>query len=148
MELNNIKVNTTWNEAATSINSNNQKIGQEIDKLKQATYKNKGYFKTLSQLEAAYPTASAGSRAYVGMTYPFLVYWWEGSSWVHSGETGGDETLDLSQYYTKEEVNAAIADYSTVLPQELYDRLVIKEEKLYFTTETEEDFEINPVEEE
>lgn len=148
MELQTIQKNTTWNEAATRINSNNAKIDSEVEKLKNATYKNKGYFKTLSQLEAAYPTASAGSRAYVGMTYPFLVYWWGGSSWVHSGETGGDETLDLSQYYTKEEVDAAIADYSTVLPQELYDRLAIKEEKLYFTTETEEDFEINPVEEE
>ena len=147
MDLQRIETTTTWNEAASRLNSNNAKIDSEVEKLKNATYKNKGYFKSLSQLEAAYPTASAGSRAYVGMTYPFLVYWWGGSSWVHSGETGGDETLDLSQYYTKEEVDAAIADYSTVLPQELYDRLVIKEEKLYFTTETEEDFEINPVEE-
>ena len=148
MDLKRIETNTTWNDAAAGINSNYAKIDSEVEKLKNATYKNKGYFKTLSQLQSAYPTASAGSRAYVGMTYPFTVYWWSGSSWVHSGETGGEESLDLSQYYTKEEVNAAIADYSTVLPQELYDRLVIKEEKLYFTTETEEDFEISPVEEE
>jgi hypothetical protein len=148
MELQTIQTTTTWNEAAGRINSNNQKIDLEVEKLKNATYKNKGYFKTLSQLQSAYPTASAGSRAYVGMTYPFLVYWWSGSSWVHSGETGGEESLDLSQYYTKEEVEAAIADYNTVLTQDLYDRLLTKEDKLYFTYETEEDFDFNPIEEE
>ena len=106
MDLKRIETNTTWNDAAAGINSNNAKIDTEVEKLKNATYKNKGYFKTLSLLQSAYPTASAGSRAYVGMTYPFLVYWWSGSSWVHSGETGGDENLDLSQYYTKEEAKA------------------------------------------
>lgn len=106
MELKRIETDTTWNDAAAGINSNNAKIDSEVEKLKNATYKNKGYFKTLSLLQSAYPTASAGSRAYVGMTYPFLVYWWSGSSWVHSGETGGEESLDLSQYYTIEEVKA------------------------------------------
>ena len=67
------------------------------------------------------------------MTYPFLVYWWGGSSWVHSGETGGDETLDLSQYYTKEEVNEAIANSIEFLPQSAYDALEVKEEKWYAT---------------
>ena len=106
MELQTIQTTTTWNDAAAGINANNAKIDSEVEKLKNATYKNKGYFKTLSLLQSAYPTASAGSRAYVGMTYPFLVYWWSGSSWVHSGETGGEESLDLSQYYTIEEVKA------------------------------------------
>lgn len=106
MELQTIQTTTTWNDAAGRINANNAKISTELEKLGNATYKNKGYFKTLSLLQSAYPTASAGSRAYVGITYPFLVYWWSGSSWVHSGETGGEESLDLSQYYTIEEVKA------------------------------------------
>lgn len=138
MELNTIKLDTTWSDAATRINANNQKIGQEIDKLKQATYKNKGYFKTLAQLQDAYPTAGIGSKAYVGTNYPYAIYIWESGGWTDSGETGGDESLDLSQYYTKEEVEQRLASYLTVLPQDAYDAIVSKEDKFYFTTEDDD----------
>ena len=146
MDLKRIETNTTWNDAAAGINSNNAKIDTEVEKLKNATYKHKGYFKTLADLQTVYPTSSLGSVAWVGTQYPFTLYRWiMRTGWTTDGTTGGDENLDLSQYYTKEEVDAAIAEYNTVLPQELYDRLVIKEDKLYFTTESEDDFEINPV---
>ena len=106
MTLEQVKTNTTWNEASSRINSNNAKIAVELTKLGNATYKNKGYFKTLSQLQEAYPSSSEGSRAYVGTRYPYAIYLWESGGWSDSGETGGDESLDLSQYYTKEEVKA------------------------------------------
>ena len=108
MELQNIGTTTTWNEAASRINFNNQKIGTELMKLGSATYKNKGYFKTLSDLQSAFPTATVGSKAYVGLSYPYAIYLWENNSWVDSGATGGEESLntkadvvEISNYLTE-----------------------------------------------
>lgn len=131
MELSTIKLQTTWNDAAERINRNNLKIAAELTKLGASTYKNKGYFATAESLVSAYPTASAGSIAYVGSSYPYAIYAWNGS-WVDSGETGGDETVNLGDYYTKEETHEAIKDEYEVIPQEVYDSLENKEEKLYF----------------
>lgn len=133
MELQTIQTTTTWNEAAGRINSNNQKIDLEVEKLKNATYKHKGYFKSLPDLQATFPTSSLGSIAWVGTKYPFSLFRWSGTAWETDGTTGGDENLDLSQYYTKEEVNEAIANSIEFLPQSAYDALAVKEEKWYAT---------------
>lgn len=133
MELQTIQTTTTWNEAAGRINSNNQKIDLEVEKLKNATYKHKGYFKSLPDLQATYPTSSLGSIAWVGTKYPFALFRWNGTAWATDGTTGGDENLDLSQYYTKEEVNEAIANSIEFLPQSAYDALEVKEDKWYAT---------------
>lgn len=109
MELENIKTQTTWSEAAESINSNNLKIITEVTKLQGSTYKNKGYFKTLSDLQAAFPTAAVGSKAYVGLSYPYAIYLWENNSWVDSGATGGEESVKLDQFYTKDETDSQIS---------------------------------------
>lgn len=107
MDLKRIETNTTWNDAAAGINSNNAKIDTEVEKLKNATYKHKGYFKTLADLQTVYPTSSLGSVAWVGTQYPFTLYRWiMRTGWTTDGTTGGDENLDLSQYYTKEEVES------------------------------------------
>ena len=133
MELESVKSQTNWNEASSTINNNNSKIAIELHKLGNSTYKNKGYFKTLADLQKAYPTTSSGSIAWVGTAYPFTLYRWDGSAWVTDGTTGGDESLDLSQYYTKEEVNEAIANSIEFLPQSVYDALEVKEDKWYAT---------------
>lgn len=137
MELKNVGTTTTWNDAAIRINSNTQKIGNEIDRLRAATYKNKGYFASASALASAYPTASAGSIAYVGSSYPYAIYVWDTSSqsWINSGKTGGQESVPLEDYYTKEETKDAIEDFHVFLTQEAYDALETKEEKLYFCYE-------------
>lgn len=106
MELQTIQTTTTWNDAAGRINTNNAKISTELEKLGNATYKHKGYFKSLPDLQAAYPTSSPGSIAWVGTKYPFALFRWNGTAWATDGTTGGDEDLDLSQYYTKEEAKA------------------------------------------
>lgn len=134
MELEQVKLQTTWNDAAERINRNSTKVASELTKLQNATYKNKGYFATAESLVASYPTASAGSIAYVGASYPYAIYTWNGS-WVDSGKTGGDESVDLGGYYTKEETHEAIKDEYEVIPQEVYDSLENKEEKLYFCYE-------------
>lgn len=139
MVLDSIKLQTTWNDAASRINSNTQKIGNELDKLRAATYKNKGYFASAEALASAYPTGSAGSIAYVGTSYPYAIYVWDTStlSWVDSGETGGEETVELGDYYTKEETKEVVEDYHVILSQAAYDALATKEDKLYFTYEEE-----------
>lgn len=133
MELESVKPKTNWNEASSTINNNNAKISVEITKLANSTYKNKGYFKTLEDLNDACPTGSAGSIAYVGVSSPFSIYLWDTSTnaWVISGTTGGDESLDLSQYYTKKEVDEKIKDYIVAMTQEEYDAILNKEDKFY-----------------
>lgn len=134
MELQTIQTQTTWNDAAERINRNNLKIATELAKLGASTYKNKGYFATAESLVNAYPTASAGSIAYVGSSYPYAIYVWNGS-WVDSGETGGDESVNLGDYYSKEETKEVVEDFHVFLTQEAYDALETKEEKLYFCYE-------------
>lgn len=108
MELQTIQTQTTWNDAAERINRNNIKIATELTKLGASTYKNKGYFGSIYALQEAYPTSSPGSKAYVGRTYPYTIYIWENNSWIDSGETGGEESVDLSDYYTKEEFDQKV----------------------------------------
>ena len=109
MELREIKQRTTWKDATENINSNNLKIITEVTKLQGATYKNKGYFKTLADLQSAYPNAGPGSKAYIGVSYPYAIYLWENNSWVDSGATGGEESVNLEQFYTKDETNSRIS---------------------------------------
>lgn len=137
MELENINTRTTWNDAAERINRNGLKVATEITKLQNATYKNKGYFSSVDSLLSAYPSASEGCIAYVGTSYPYTIYVWSKAvnTWLNSGKTGGSESVNLEEYYTKEETEQVVADYHTVLTQEQYDSLESYEDKLYFCTE-------------
>ena len=140
MELDIIKTQTTWSDASASINNNNLKIKKAIGGLENATYKNKGYFTTLDALTSAYPTGSAGSRAYVGTNYPYAIYVWDvtSNSWLNSGEVGGEESIPLGDYPTKDETTEMIEDYHIILSEEAYEALETKEDgKLYFTYEEE-----------
>lgn len=160
MEAVNIKTQTTWADAAAQINSNTQKIVAEVNRLGGATYKNMGYFLTLAALKSAYPTASMGAKAYVGSKFPYAVYLWNDSSntWIDSGQTGGNESLNLGNYYTKDETNTIVSGYYTkqeaatlfrteeqtaeqieqyhvVLSQEDYDALETKGDRFYYIIE-------------
>lgn len=137
MELQTIQTQTTWNDATERINRNNLKIATELAKLGASTYKNKGYFASANALVTAYPTASVGSKAYVGTSYPYAIYIWSpaANTWLNSGQTGGDESVPLSDYYTKEETQEVVEDFHVFLTQEAYDALETKEEKLYFCYE-------------
>ena len=98
MNIQDIKSNTTWQEASNTINNNNNKISLAIATLENATLKNKGYFTTEEQLKAYVPNPSPGSKAYVGSNWPFKIYYESNGSWVDSGETGGVEDFDLGEY--------------------------------------------------
>lgn len=119
MNLETINTQTTWAEASKRINDNNARINEAVMRLQNSTYKNKGYFKTEEQLRNTILTPTAGSRAYVGVSYPYKVYLVENGTWVDSGETGGSEEVNLEGYFTKEEFERLSRD----LPQEEFDSL-------------------------
>ena len=86
MELNIIKQTGTWGEASNSINENFAKIDVSLEAVKESTIRNKGYFPDVNSLRLAYPTASLGSKAYVGTKSPYSIYLWDGDGWYDSGE--------------------------------------------------------------
>ena len=106
MELKNLNTQTTWEVASDTINQNNGKINEAVTRLEYAAIKGKGYFKTVQQLEEAYPAPGSGSWAFVGVSFPFTVYSWNGVEWSDSGISGGDENLNLNNYYTMDEAKA------------------------------------------
>lgn len=109
MELNNIKQISTWGEAATDLNTNFDKVSIEVEKLKHATVRLKGYFPTSQELIEANPTAMAGSIAYVGTTYPFVIWRWNSSEWENTNIQGGEPNVDLNNYTTQDDVKALLA---------------------------------------
>ena len=101
---------TAWKNESAQINSNFEKINTELERLKNITTRDKGYYQTVEALVAAYPTAPSGSRAFVGYAAPYAVYIWDDatSAWVDTGQTITDPTIDLGDYYTKEDVDNLI----------------------------------------
>ena len=93
MNIQDLKSNTTWQEASNTINNNNNKISLAIATLENAKLKNKGYFTTLEKLNEAIPNPTIGSKAYVGTSEPYAIYIVENGVWVDSGYTGGDEIV-------------------------------------------------------
>lgn len=158
MELNTIKQDSTWGEASSAINANFNKINVGIEGLKDITVRNRGYYRSAEELITLNPSAPIGARAYVGTSFPYDVYLWDSvtSTWVYSGDKGGDESLDLDNYYTKDEqlmkeelivtqiqknlsdaIDDVKDDYDNVMSEEAYEALAVKEDKFYFTYEEE-----------
>ena len=152
MELNAIQQQSTWGDASAQINENFTKVGVAIEGIKDATTRNKGYYATAADLQSAFPTAPIGSKAYVGTSYPYAIYTWSGSVWVDSGQTGGEESLNLGDYYNKIEVadkiyaaTKSLQDKIDLLTpirlenDEAHDALIasggIVEGQIYYTTE-------------
>jgi hypothetical protein len=101
MNLNQIKTTTTWSEAASSINNNNQKIEVELEKLQNATIRNKGFYLTYEQLVSAHPTANVGDVAYVlSSDNTYISYRWDGEFWELIGEEYVPE-IPLENYLPK-----------------------------------------------
>ena len=112
MKLNTIQREGQWSNIADNLNENFSKVDNAVEALNQATIKNIGYFATVDALREAYPIASAGAKAYVGSDYPYAIYLRDAttSAWVDSGETGGEESVNLGDYYKKDEVDAIVAE--------------------------------------
>lgn len=110
MALNKIKNNASWGESASSLNSNFESIEADLTKVKNATTRCKGYFISGDELKTVYPSAHVGDYAYIGTAYPFYIWKWNGSSWGNTGNTGGDQDVNLENYYNKTETDAKLSE--------------------------------------
>lgn len=63
-----------------------------------------GYYETSDALKAAHPAAQAGNWAIVGATDTIWVWDTETDAWLDTGQN-----MDLSDYYTKQQTDAALA---------------------------------------
>lgn len=113
MELTEIKSKgISWGQAATELNNNFNKVNSAVEQVKNATTKNKGFYSSLSALIAAYPTASIGDKAYVDNSgasgeMRYKVYQYDGS-WKDTGKEFTEESVNLGNYYDKEQIDAMI----------------------------------------
>ena len=87
----------------------NKTLYTEISALKSATVKNKGYFKTLDDLQLAHPTGDVGEIAYVGTAAPYAIYLWGDNGWEDTGETHTPE-IDFNGFPTKAEMAVLVAN--------------------------------------
>ena len=129
MELNKIKQISIWGETATDLNTNFDKVSLEVEKLKAATIRLKGYYPTSQELIDANPTAMARSIAYVGTTYPFVIWRWNGSEWENTMIAGGEPSVDLNNYTTLDDVKALLASMFVPVDSEQTLRDMLKDGK-------------------
>ena len=109
MNLDSIKNNTTWEDAASSINSNFSKTNLEVAKIAASSVKHKGYFTTEAALLAAQPSPKVGDNAYVGATYPGVVYVCNITGvWTATTTVPSPPAVTLSEYYKKTETDAIV----------------------------------------
>lgn len=110
MNLDLIKNNTKWEEAANSINSNFNKTNLELTKIAASSVKHKGYFTTEAALLAAQPSPKVGDNAYVGATYPGVVYICNTAGmWTATTTVPSPPAVNISEYYKKTETDAIVA---------------------------------------
>ncbi|MBM6759473.1 hypothetical protein, partial [Bacteroides mediterraneensis] len=103
--LSEIKKNSNWGEAANTINSNFQNISVDLEKVKSATTKFRGYFTSETGLKSKYPSPKIGDTAWVGEPYPGTVYDVQtDGTWHNTGTSPDEETVNLTEYAKKEEL--------------------------------------------
>ena len=114
MELNNIKTkDISWGEAASALNENFGKIGTDVEKIKNATIKNKGYYASVADLTSAFPSAQIGDYAYVGSQAPYQTWHWTIEGWEKLNDDGGNINVDLNNYYPKPDIDEKLADLAS-----------------------------------
>lgn len=140
MELNTILNKCAWADAAARLNNNFQRIRIALVTSENNVSKNKGYFSSVEELNAAHPDAVAGCQAYVGTSEPYAIYRWiidetTGiGSWVDTGETGGSEQIQTDEFVKAEQIEnpSVVVDPTAVLIQ-----LLQGDKKLYPSTTTD-----------
>ena len=112
MELNKIQSSGSWGKAADDLNQNFSKVNNAVEQVKNATTRNKGYFSTDTALKSAFKSASLGDIAYVQNSnlLPFERWEWDGTQWIATGVAGGDQKVELGDYYTKDVTDAKLSE--------------------------------------
>ena len=114
MELNNIKTkDISWGEAASALNENFGKIGTDVEKIKNATIKNKGYYASVADLTSAFPSAQIGDYAYVGSQAPYQTWHWTIEGWEKLNDDGGNINVDLNNYYPKHDIDGKLTELAS-----------------------------------
>ena len=109
MELTKIKSkDISWGYAAQSLNNNFDKIDADVEKLKYATSKVKGFFKAEEVLNKLVPQANEGEIAYIGTSSPYQIWEWSEGEWVNTYKTEDSINVNLSNYYDKSEVDSML----------------------------------------
>lgn len=121
MELNKIQSSGNWGKAADDLNQNFSKVDKAVEQVKNVTTRNKGYFSSDTALKAAFEKASVGDIAYVGNAYPYQTWAWDGSKWEKKNDDGGQESVNLGDYYTKEDADIIVGR----IDQELMERPIL-----------------------
>lgn len=93
-----IKTDTNWQDAATTINTNLANINTDLEGLRQTTSVKMPLFSSTSEANSAITNKYVGQLILVGSSLPAPVYRWNGSSWVNTGTTGGNAEVPLSDY--------------------------------------------------
>ena len=110
--LNTVLPNGTFGVAVSTINSNFSLIVSAINSLEYASTKSRGIYNYgFTPSTTTLPNAVKGDWCMVlgeGNTFPADIYTFNGTSWSKGG-TWNPEGIDLTQYPTKSEMNAAIA---------------------------------------
>lgn len=104
--LSQIKTDSNWGLEAPKLNQNFQNISTDILKLKNSTIRFKGYHTSEEGLKSKYPAPQSGDYAWVGTPYPGKVYDVVNGQWHNTNQDPPAESVDLVNYYTKEEINS------------------------------------------
>lgn len=101
-QLGKVLTKTTWAQASNTINNNSDKLRSVISMLEAAAFKQKGYFKTATELKTTHQTAEEGSQAFVynssnPSTAPYDIYQYNGNEWEDTGLNGGNTSVDLTK---------------------------------------------------
>lgn len=97
-----VKTDSNWGDAASTINSNFQNINTELEKTKSVTTVKLPWATSVTELKKMIPNPYYGQLGLVGSSLPASVYKWNGSSWADTGETGGNFEMSSDQYLTYE----------------------------------------------
>ena len=111
MNLQSISHIYSWGTVASVLNDNFDKVREAIESGNSEQSLAKGIFKTLDDLEAAYPSPTIGDWGYVGTSFPAYYYTWNGTSWVRSASPKQPDDIELVGYIQSEEVK----DPTTIL---------------------------------
>lgn len=103
--LSQILADSDWGKESARINQNFQNINTDLEKVKSATTKFKGYFTTEESLKNKFGSPKEGDTAWVGETYPGTVYDVQvAGSWHNTGKAPDTGSVDLQDYAKKEEL--------------------------------------------
>lgn len=96
--FNNIPNSGTYGAAIALINANFQLTKEQLERLEYSREGFCGMYDNQAALQAAYPSPTEGSFAYVGTSFPMSVYKTNGGTWYDSGQTYDGGGIDLTQY--------------------------------------------------